>query len=130
MSLDLAKSRLKTIASHLSPSTTSPTPPKAKAISRHELSPTYFLPRAALIEPNAEAIVHTTASGREIRRTYREFAARAAGFGWWLVKKGYKRIGILAPNTPGYLEGVFGIGGAGMYIYLPTYGLQYGWFVG
>ncbi|KAF8418824.1 hypothetical protein EV426DRAFT_678734 [Tirmania nivea] len=105
---DRAKSRLSTIASHIAPSP-APSPP----VSRHELSPTYFLPRAASIEPSAEAIVHTTSTGHLIRRTYRDFSSRAAGLAWWLKKHGYKRVGILAPNTPAYLEGVFGIGGAG-----------------
>jgi acyl-CoA synthetase (AMP-forming)/AMP-acid ligase II len=29
------------------------------------------------------------------------------------VKHGYKRVGILAPNTPAFLEALFGIGAAG-----------------
>lgn len=116
--LDQAKSRLKTIASHLTPSTSSSNRP----VFRHELSPTYFLPRAASIEPNAEAIVHTTANGKLIRRTYKEFADRAARLGWWLKKHGFRRVGLLAPNTPAYLEAVFGIGGAGelLKLHLPT----------
>lgn len=48
-----------------------------------------------------------------IRRTYKEFANRSAGLAWWLKKYGFKRVGILASNTPAYLESVFAIGGAG-----------------
>ncbi|RPB24125.1 acetyl-CoA synthetase-like protein [Terfezia boudieri ATCC MYA-4762] len=120
---DHAKSRLRSIASHLTrpgirPSSShSRSPSRSRShspqISRHELSPTYFLPRAASIEPHAEAIVHTTATGHLIRRTYKDFSSRAAGLAWWLKKHGHIRVGLLAPNTPGYLEGVFGIGGAG-----------------
>lgn len=106
MSIDKAKTRLQAVASHLTPTSTKP-------VNRHELSPTYFLPRAASIEPNAEAIVHTNTSNIVIRRTYKEFADRSAGLAWWLKKYGYRRVGILASNTPAYLESVFAIGGAG-----------------
>jgi acyl-CoA synthetase (AMP-forming)/AMP-acid ligase II len=79
----------------------------------HTLSPAFFLPRSAQIEPNAEAIVHTTANGKILRRTYQEFADRARGFAYYVKKTGYKRIGILCTNTPAFLEAVFGIGAAG-----------------
>jgi acyl-CoA synthetase (AMP-forming)/AMP-acid ligase II len=79
----------------------------------HTLSPAFFLPRTASIEPNAEAIVHTTANGKILRRTYQEFADRARGFAYYLRKVGYKRIGILCTNTPAFLESIFGIGAAG-----------------
>ncbi|RPA95014.1 acetyl-CoA synthetase-like protein [Choiromyces venosus 120613-1] len=98
------QNRLKKIAGHFSPD---------RPVNRAELSPTYFLPRAATIEPNAEAIVHLTANGRTIRRTYQQFADRAKGLGYYLKAKGYKRIGILSPNTPAFLDSIFGIGGAG-----------------
>jgi acyl-CoA synthetase (AMP-forming)/AMP-acid ligase II len=33
--------------------------------------------------------------------------------GYFLLKHGFKRVGILAPNTPAFLESIFGIGAAG-----------------
>ncbi|KAK4216649.1 acetate/butyrate--CoA ligase AAE7, peroxisomal [Rhypophila decipiens] len=80
---------------------------------RHHLTPTIFLERAASIEPEAEAIYHVTANGKVLRRSYMEFADRARGFAYYLRKKGYKRVGLLAPNTPAFLESVFGISAAG-----------------
>lgn len=80
---------------------------------RHHLTPTFFLERAASIEPDAEAIYHVTANDKILRRSYMEFADRARGFAYYLRKKGYKRVGLLAPNTPAFLESVFGIGAAG-----------------
>ena len=79
----------------------------------HQLSPTYWLPRAAAIEPDAICLYHTTANGKIIRYTYAETARRAAGLAYYLKKKGLKRVGILGPNTPAFLEAIFGIGGAG-----------------
>lgn len=123
-----AKSRLAKLASHFLPSSASPqvadatTPPLTidghtrgtlDWFNVHTLSPTFFLPRAAVIEPDAPAIYHRTANDKVIRRNYRDFAERAAGFAYYLKKKGLKRVGILATNTPGFLEAMFGIGGAG-----------------
>jgi acyl-CoA synthetase (AMP-forming)/AMP-acid ligase II len=79
----------------------------------HQLSPTHFLPRAAAIEPEAICVYHTTANGKIIRYTYAETSARAAGFAYYLKSKGLKRTGILATNTPAFLEAYFGISGAG-----------------
>ena len=80
----------------------------------HTLSPTFFLPRAASIEPEAEAIVHITANGAPLRRTYQEFADRARGLAYYLKTHGFKRVGVLMPNTPAFLECIYGIvaGGA------------------
>lgn len=121
-----AKSRLSSIAAHFLPSSS---PSSGKSIdnlsigdhtvgtpswyNNHTLSPTYFLPRAAEIEPNAPAIYHRTANNQIIRKTYQEFADRARGFAYYLKKKGYKRVGILCTNTPAFLEAIYGIGGAG-----------------
>jgi acyl-CoA synthetase (AMP-forming)/AMP-acid ligase II len=77
------------------------------------LSPTFFLPRAAEIEPDAEAIFHITANGKTLRRNYAEFADRSRGLAYYLMKHGFKRVGILAPNTPAFLESIFGIAAAG-----------------
>ncbi|KAF8470571.1 hypothetical protein BDZ91DRAFT_693523 [Kalaharituber pfeilii] len=110
MSIENAKTRLKAVASHLAAASAQK---RLRPVNRHELSPTYFLPRAAELEPNAEAIIHTTSNGLTIRRKYAEFAERAAGLGWFLKKHGLKKVGLLMPNTSAYLEGVFGIGGAG-----------------
>lgn len=61
----------------------------------------------------AEAIYHVTADNKILRRTYRETAARASAFAYYLKKHGYRRVGILAPNTPTFLESIFGIAAAG-----------------
>ncbi|KAK7619786.1 AMP dependent synthetase and ligase [Phyllosticta paracitricarpa] len=61
----------------------------------------------------ALAVHHTTANGQLLRRTYAEVADRARGLAYFLIKHGYKRVGILAPNTPAFLEATFGIGAAG-----------------
>jgi non-ribosomal peptide synthetase component F len=104
------KSRLQSLASHFLPSSTSLPliPPHI-----HTLSPTSFLPRAAAIEPDAEAIFHVTANGKTLRRSYAEFADRARGLAYFLKKHGLQRVGILAPNTPAFLEAIFGIAAAG-----------------
>lgn len=41
-----------------------------------------------------------------------EFADRARGLAFYLKKHGYKRVGILCPNTPAFLESIFGIAAA------------------
>ncbi|OSS54567.1 hypothetical protein B5807_01242 [Epicoccum nigrum] len=79
----------------------------------HTLSPTSFLWRAAQIEPHATAIYHKTANGKILRRSYEETADRARGLAYYLRKHGYKRVGILATNTPAFLEAIFGIAAAG-----------------
>ncbi|TAQ89027.1 hypothetical protein B7494_g2611 [Chlorociboria aeruginascens] len=111
-----AKSRLQTLANHLLPSS-SPTPanhiPYTHNHHIHGLSPTFFLERAAAIEPDALAIYHQTTNGKILRRNYLEFADRARGLAYFLVKYNFKRVGILAPNTPAFLESIFGIGAAG-----------------
>ncbi|RVX73163.1 hypothetical protein B0A52_02290 [Exophiala mesophila] len=119
------KSRLASIAAHLLPShPTSGVSIDNLTIDNHKvgttswynyhtLSPTFFLPRAAQIEPNAPAIYHRAANDKIVRRTYQEFADRARGFAYFVKKRGYKRVGILATNTPAFLEAIYGIGGAG-----------------
>ncbi|OJJ57718.1 hypothetical protein ASPSYDRAFT_32854 [Aspergillus sydowii CBS 593.65] len=82
-------------------------------VNFHTLSPTIFLPRAAAIEPEAEAIYHITANNQVLRRTYLETADRARGLAYYLKKHGYKKVGILCPNTPAFLESIFGIAAAG-----------------
>lgn len=61
----------------------------------------------------AEAIYHITANNQVLRRTYQETADRARGLAYFLKKHGYKRVGILCPNTPAFLESIFGIAAAG-----------------
>ncbi|KAL4787665.1 AMP dependent synthetase and ligase [Aspergillus varians] len=61
----------------------------------------------------AEAIHHITANNQVLRRTYLETADRARGLAYFLKKHGYKRVGILSPNTPAFLESIFGIAAAG-----------------
>ncbi|KAL8968441.1 MAG: hypothetical protein Q9183_002457 [Haloplaca sp. 2 TL-2023] len=78
----------------------------------HTLSPTQFLPRAAAIEPEAEAIYHVTSNGKILRRSYQETADRARGLAYFLKRNGHRRVGILCPNTPAFLESIFGIAAA------------------
>jgi acyl-CoA synthetase (AMP-forming)/AMP-acid ligase II len=106
-----APSRLQKLAAHFLPSS-SPAA-VAQRPHYHELSPTFFLERAAQIEPDAEAIYHVTANGKVLRRSYIAFADRARGLAYYLRKHNYKRVGILCPNTPAFLESIFGIGAAG-----------------
>ncbi|KAL8901909.1 MAG: hypothetical protein Q9207_004971 [Kuettlingeria erythrocarpa] len=61
---------------------------------------------------NAEAIYHVTSNGKVLRRSYQEAADRAKGLAYFLKKYGHKRIGILCPNTPAFLESIFGIAAA------------------
>lgn len=60
----------------------------------------------------ALAIYHVTANGKVLRRTYEEVADRARGLAYYLKKHGYKKVGILATNTPAFLESLFGIAAA------------------
>ncbi|KAG9229047.1 2-succinylbenzoate-CoA ligase [Amylocarpus encephaloides] len=106
------QSRLQAIASHFRQASQEKQP-ALHGPHIHQLSPTFFLPRAAEIEPDALAIYHVTANGHTIRRSYIEFADRARGLAYYLVKHGLKRVGILAPNTPAFLESIFGIAAAG-----------------
>ncbi|KAG6018041.1 hypothetical protein E4U43_007765 [Claviceps pusilla] len=75
----------------------------------HHLSPTFFLERVAVIEPNADAIIHMTADDVRVRRSYQTFADRARGLAYYLKKHKLTRVGILAPNTPAFLESIYGI---------------------
>lgn len=61
----------------------------------------------------AQAIHHITRNGKQLRRTYLEVADRSRGLAYYLKKQGYKRVGILAPNTPAFLESIYGIAAAG-----------------
>ena len=90
---------------------------------KHPLSPTIFLERAAAIEPDAEAIVHITANGRVLRRSYAEFADRARGLAWYFARHNYRRIGILATNTPAFLETIYAAGAVGGVIVPANYRL-------
>ncbi|KAI0841439.1 AMP-binding enzyme [Hypoxylon sp. FL0890] len=102
-------SRLRSILGHLG-STTSESPVGFDHSHHiHPLAPTFFLERAAAIEPNALAIYHITANNKILRRSYCEFADRARGLAYYLLKHGFKRVGILATNTPAFLESIFGI---------------------
>ncbi|KAJ4993623.1 AMP-binding enzyme [Stagonosporopsis vannaccii] len=114
--------RLKQLASQFISANPVPGPPPIHPGDSHEyhhrynfhtLSPTSFLWRAAQIEPHATAIYHKTANGKILRRSYEEAADRARGLAYYLRKHGYKRVGILATNTPAFLEAIFGIAAAG-----------------
>jgi acyl-CoA synthetase (AMP-forming)/AMP-acid ligase II len=110
-------SRIRSILSHLRPHPAAP-------VNFHTLSPTTFLERAAAIEPDAEAIFHITVNGAVLRRSYAEFADRARGLAYYLLKHGYRRVGILAPNTPAFLESIYGIVAAGAVIVPANYRLK------
>lgn len=109
--------RLQKLSAHFLPSPSSSLAPTTASETSpphlHTLSPTNFLPRAAAIEPDAEAIFHITANGQTLRRSYAEFADRARGFAYFLRRHNFKRVGILAPNTPAFLESIFGIAASG-----------------
>ncbi|KAI9806297.1 MAG: hypothetical protein M1825_006412 [Sarcosagium campestre] len=111
-----AQSRLAKIAGHFTRSQT--------RVNHHTLSPTFFLPRAAAIEPEAEAIYHVTANNKTLHRSYQEFSDRARGLAYYLKNRGFKRVGILCPNTPAFLESIFGIAGAGAIIVAVNYRLK------
>lgn len=64
-------------------------------------------------QTQAEAIYHITANNKILRRSYQEFADRARGLAYFIRKHGYKKVGILCPNTPAFLESIFGIAAAG-----------------
>ncbi|KAH8910185.1 AMP-binding domain-containing protein [Coniochaeta sp. PMI_546] len=123
-------SRLRNILGHLiggSPQTQESSPAQddyTHSHHIHQLSPTFFLERAAAIEPDAEAIYHVTANGRILRRSYIEFADRARGLAYYLVKHGFKRVGVLAPNTPAFLESIYGIVAGGGVIVPVNYRLK------
>lgn len=120
-----AKDRLAKLASHFAISSSSPTVADNSTLTidghvrgttnwfnHHSLSPAFFLPRAAQIEPGAPAIYHKTANDVVLRRTYGDFADRASAFAYYLKKKGYKRVGVLLTNTPAFLYTTFATGAA------------------
>lgn len=132
-----AKDRLTKLASHFAPSSSSPTVPDNSELTingrtrgtsswynHHTLSPTFFLPRAAQIEPEAPAIYHRTANNHILRRTYQDFADRSSAFAYYLQKKGYKRVGLLLTNTPSFLYATFGAGAAGAVVIAINYRLK------
>ncbi|ODA80000.1 hypothetical protein RJ55_02958 [Drechmeria coniospora] len=110
-------SRIRSIVNHILPS--GPDPPHI-----HHLSPTFFLERAAAVEPDADAIIHITRSGAAVRRSYGEFATRAIGLAYYMKKHGFQRVGILAPNTPAFLESIYGIVAGGGVVVPANYRLK------
>ena len=54
-----------------------------------------------------------TANGVVLRRSYQETADRARGLAYFIKKNSHKRVGILCPNTPAFLESFFAIAAAG-----------------
>ncbi|KAI8960283.1 acetyl-CoA synthetase-like protein [Daldinia sp. FL1419] len=117
-------SRLRNLLGHLGPTTPKSPVGVDHTYHIHQLSPTFFLERAAAIEPDAPAIYHVTANNKVLRRPYSEFADRARGLAYYLLKHGYKRVGILATNTPAFLESIFGIVAAGGVIVPVNYRLK------
>ncbi|KAL9579987.1 MAG: hypothetical protein Q9212_004764 [Teloschistes hypoglaucus] len=106
------KSRISQLAAQLLPSSHLSALKFEHRYNVHTLSPTLFLPRAAAIEPEAEAIYHVTSNGKVLRRSYQETADRAKGLAYFVKKHGHERVGILCPNTPAFLESIFGIAAA------------------
>ncbi|KAI9684213.1 MAG: Acyl-CoA synthetase member 3, mitochondrial [Trizodia sp. TS-e1964] len=107
--------RLSKLAAHFKQSSASSDPkdPHCNPLNFHTLSPTHFLPRAASIEPDAEAIHHVTSNGKVLKKSYQQFADRARGLAFYIRQAGYSKVGILCPNTPAFLESLFGIAAAG-----------------
>src|SRR6188768_3389910 len=71
------------------------------------LTPLGFLERAAAVFPNHTAIIHGT-----LRRSYREFYARARRLASALAKRGIGRgdtVSALLANTPATLECHYGV---------------------
>ncbi|KAI9893058.1 MAG: Acyl-CoA synthetase member 3, mitochondrial [Vezdaea aestivalis] len=68
---------------------------------------------AAHLSPWAEAIYHVTLNNKILRQSYQATADRALGLAYFLKEHGLKRVGILCPNSPAFLESIFGIGAAG-----------------
>lgn len=110
--------RLSQVAQHLQAAVTPA--PAAPGLGptvphKHELNPTMFLPRAAIISPDAEAIAHRSATGKDVRYNYREFAKRASDLAYYLKEEcfvkngGHKTVALLASNTPMMLEAYFGV---------------------
>ena len=128
------KARLQAVLGHLRERSDDEVPGSyVHNFNLHSLSPTYFLPRAATIEPNVskggpfeirlvaadpshklnKSDLPYNRDSKELRRTYLETADRARGLAYYLKKHVLKRIGILCPNTPAFFESMFGIPAAG-----------------
>ncbi|BFZ55842.1 hypothetical protein PYCC9005_002883 [Savitreella phatthalungensis] len=97
----------------------------------HDLNPTAFLPRAAEIMPDGLAIVHRSASEKDIQYTYRQFAERASDLAYYVkshafanVKRRSNTIAVLASNTPMVLEAYYGIVAAGGIVAAINYRLK------
>jgi acyl-CoA synthetase (AMP-forming)/AMP-acid ligase II len=107
-------SRITSLLNHLLPT---PAPGRTTSTPKpshiHQLSPTFFLERAAAIEPLADAVYHVNAAGVEVRRNYAQTADRARSLAYYFKKHGFRRVGILAPNTPAFLEAIYAIPAAG-----------------
>lgn len=118
--------RIKQVAAHLSPfGSAQPGPKKHHS---HELNPTYFLPKAARINPEQLAILHHTTHNIRLARTYLEFAERAKNLAYYLQEQislsGKNTIALLASNTPMMLEAYYAIAAAGGVFAAVNYRLQ------
>ena len=122
--------RLAQVSGHLLPRPEEQTTRTAQVPFKHELNPTMFLPRAAIIMPDAEAIAHRSATGKEIRYSYREYASRASNLAYYLREQCFARNGrhttvaLLASNTPMMLEAYFGVVAAGGVVAAVNYRLH------
>lgn len=118
--------RLKQVVAHISPfSTSKPAPKKHHS---HELNPTYFLPKAAQINPDQLAVLHYTSRNVRLERSYLTFAERAKNLAYYLRERCYtsgnKTVALLASNTPMMLEAYFAIAAAGGLFAAVNYRLQ------
>lgn len=95
-------------------------------VNRHNMNPTYFLPRAAEIEPNALAYIHKGADNVRVERTYGDMAQRVLGLAAYFKSKDFKRVAICGPNTPAHLETMFGSVASGAYVLGLNYRLTMG----
>lgn len=84
-----------------------------RAVNFHPLNPTFFLPRAAAIDPAAIAVVHRNRAGNHLKYTYAQHSDRVQRLAAYFKKQNYKRIAILGPNTPAHLETLFAATAAG-----------------
>lgn len=118
--------RLKQVVAHIAPFGSSKSGPTKH--HSHELNPTYFLPKAARINPDQLAILHYTSQNVRLERSYSEFAARSMNLAYYLRDQisasGKNIVALLASNTPMMLEAYYAIAAAGGIFAAVNYRLQ------
>lgn len=118
--------RLKQVAAHILPADVRQAGPRSH--NSHELNPTYFLPKAAQINPRQRAIVHHTSIDKRIERDYAQFSERSKNLAYFLKEECFKprqtSVALLGSNTPMILEAYFAIPAAGGIFVPVNYRLQ------